>query len=43
MDDNLNLLLGLGPPEGARKLTRKGALEGAPDVSQDMLPEEMGK
>ena len=38
MEEDLNLLLGLGPPEGARKLTRKGTLEGAPDVSRDMPP-----
>jgi hypothetical protein len=43
MDDNLNLLLGLGPPKGARKLTRKDTPERAPDVSRDIPPEEMGQ
>ena len=39
-DDNLNLLLGRGPPKGARKLTPETKLEKAPDVSYDSPPEE---
>ena len=43
MDEDLNLLLGIGPPEGARKLKRKGTPEKVPDISQDMPPEEVGQ
>lgn len=38
MAEELNLLLGRGPPKGARKLTRKGTSEGAPDLGRDLPP-----